>query len=74
MRPSRHDAPSIYVEDRSAEIKFAEANAQMATLRDLGDAIRQERRLLERTLDRFANLNMTASIDRTFTATEIRIA
>jgi hypothetical protein len=69
MRPSRHDSQSIYVDDRSAE-----ANAQMATLRDLGDAIRQERQILERALDRFANLNMTTSIDRNFTATEVRIA
>lgn len=74
MRPMRHDSRSMFVEGLSREMKFAEANAQMIALRDLGNAIRQERRLLERALDRFSKMETTTNIDRIYQPTEVGIA
>ena len=48
MRQIPHGSWSHYANYVSMKINLADAEAQLATLRALGDAIKQERRNLER--------------------------
>jgi hypothetical protein len=54
MRQIQYGRTSPYAEDASIKVALAEAEAQLETLRSLGDAIEQERQSLDRTLEIFA--------------------
>ncbi len=61
MRLIRHGSRSHYSQYIATKIKLAEAEAQLITLRVLGNAIKQERRNLGRALGRVAEVEIMAT-------------
>jgi hypothetical protein len=71
----RHGSRSHYSQYIATKIKLAEAEAQLTTLRALGVAIKQERRILEQALNRVpGSAFMATYADRSQSPSDIRIA
>ena len=62
MRQVQYGSRSQYADYVSIKLTLADSEAQLATLQWLGDAIKQERQCLERTLDHYATLPATTDI------------
>ena len=62
MRQTQYGSRSHYADCVSIPLTLADTEAQLATLQWLGDAIKQERQVLERTLDHYATLPTTTDI------------
>jgi hypothetical protein len=75
MRLIKHGSRSHYSQYIATKIKLAEARAQLTTLQVLGNAIKQQRRILERALCRVAAVETRATYaERSQLPSHVRVA
>ena len=60
MRQIRNGSWSHYAPYVSMKFKLAEAEAQLSTLRGLGEAIRQQRQILQQSMENVAEVSAVA--------------
>jgi hypothetical protein len=74
MRLIRRGSRSYFSQYISTRIKLAEAETQLSTLRVLGNAIKEERRILEQALKReIATAAMPRFVPRGEPSSQVRI-